>query len=42
VEDVKKSIQITVDAGNLDIVIEKVNRLVELLREAQQIVNSLF
>lgn len=41
-EDVKKSIQITVDAGNLDIVIEKVNRLVELLREAQQIVNSLF
>lgn len=41
-KNVKKDIQITVNAQDLDIAIEKANRLVEILREAQQIVNSLF
>lgn len=36
-----KTIEIEVKAEGLDSTIEKANRLVELLREAQHIVNSL-
>ena len=36
-----KTIEIEVKAKGLDSTIEKANRLVELLREAQNIVNSL-
>lgn len=35
------SVKIEVDSDELDIAIEKANRLVELLREAQQIISSL-
>ena len=42
VADVKNQIEINVNANGLDEAIEKANRLVELLREAQNIVNSLF
>lgn len=34
-------VPITVDAAELDNAIEKANRLVEILREAQQIIGSL-
>lgn len=37
----KKEINIEVKADGLDEIIEKTNRLVELLREAQQIIDSL-
>ena len=42
VDDVKQQIDIKVNVDDLDKAIEKANRLVELLREAQNIVNSLF
>lgn len=42
VADVKNQIEINVNANGLDEAIEKANRLVELLREAQNIANSLF
>ncbi len=37
----EKTIKIEVNSDELDSIIEKANRLVEILREAQQIVNSL-
>lgn len=38
----KKEIKINVNTDDFDKAIKKANRLVELLREAQDIVNSLF
>lgn len=36
-----RSIKITVDSSDIDLAIEKANRLVELLREASSIIDSL-
>ena len=38
----KTDIEIDLDVSSLDVTMEKANRLVELLREAQQIIDSLF
>lgn len=40
-EELKTTIEIEVDAEQLDNAIEKANRFVCLLREAEQIINSL-
>ena len=41
VRNIDTKIAINVECKDLDIAIEKANRLVELLREAQQIIDSL-
>lgn len=38
----KNTVTVNVDSTSLDEAIEKANRLVELLREVQQIIDSLF
>lgn len=42
VSGVKKEVEISLDSKTLDQAIEKANRLAELLREAQQMIDSLF
>ena len=41
VRDTDTTVKINIDSDSLDITIEKANRLVELLREVQQIVGCL-
>nr|DAI57222.1 MAG TPA: hypothetical protein [Caudoviricetes sp.] len=42
VSGVKKEFEISLDSKTLDQAIEKANRLAELLREVQQMIDSLF
>ena len=42
VSRMKKEVEISLDSKALDQAIEKANRLAELLREVQQIIDSLF
>lgn len=42
VSGVKKEVEISLDSKTLDQAIEKANRLAELLREVQQMIDSLF